>query len=110
MGGLNKEEELVIQDIEIPVDKAEEYIHDFLKVCPAAKLGKIKVGKPGKPVHPPIWLCPVKGTGSPLMPMREGELYINFGFWDALEGPATQGGMSTGRINRALETLTARLG
>mmetsp|Transcript_142288 Transcript_142288/g.258505 ORF Transcript_142288/g.258505 Transcript_142288/m.258505 type:complete len:86 (+) Transcript_142288:1-258(+) len=32
-------------------------------------------------------------------------MYINFGFWDALEGAETKGGMSTGKINSALEAL-----
>jgi len=107
---LNKNEELVIQDIEIPIAEAEQYIKDFLRVCPSAKIGKIKLRRKGMPTLAPIWLCPVKGTGSPLMPMKEGELYINIGFWDALEGKETEGGMAAGRINRALEELTVQRG
>eukprot|EP00392_Amoebophrya_sp_AT5.2_P009475 g9503.t1 len=60
----------------------------------------------------PIWLCPVKGTKSPLMPMKEDHLYINFGFWDALEDTVnkgdkctTLGGNETGLVNRALEAI-----
>jgi len=107
--GANRNEELVIQDIEIPIDKSEEYIREFLRVCPSYRIGKIKLRRQGLPTTVPIWLCPVRGTGSPLMPMREGELYINFGFWDALEGAETKGGMAAGRINRELEVLTASL-
>lgn len=107
--GLNKNEELVIQDIEIPVANAAKYIHEFLKVCPSQKIGKIKLRRTGKPMTIPIWLCPVKSRGTPLLPMKAGQLYINFGFWDALEGPETKGGMSEGRINKALEDLTQKL-
>lgn len=108
--GLNKNEELVIQDIDIPISVSEKWIHEFLRVVPSVRIGKIKLRRPGKPQTVPIWLCPVKATASPLMPMNSGELYINFGFWDALEGPETQGGLSTGRINRALEELCSQLG
>lgn len=106
----NKNEELVIQDIEIPIDKAANYISEFLRVCPSARLGKIKLRRKGLPTTVPIWLCPVKGTASPLLPMEAGAMYINFGFWDSLEGPETKGGMAAGRINRALEDLTLQLG
>lgn len=102
---LNKNEELVIQDIDIPVERSAEWIRQFLRVVPSKRIGKIKLAKSGVPLSVPIWLCPVKGTASPLMPQRPGHLYMNFGFWDALEGPETKGGMATGRINRALEQL-----
>jgi len=108
--GLNKNEELVIQDIEIPVDQAENYISEFLRVCPSGRIGKIKLRRKGLPITVPIWLCPVKGTGFPLMPMAKDALYINFGFWDALEGAETKGGIAAGRVNRALEDLTTTLG
>merc|ERR1712224_604917 len=109
--GLDKNEELVIQDIDIPVDKSAKWIHEFLRVVPPARIGKIKLTKPGAQ-HPsvPIWLCPVIGTKFPLMPQEEGKLYVNFGFWDALQGPETKGGMSKGTINRALEQLCTNLG
>lgn len=108
--GLNKNEELVIQDIDIPLSNCVEWIREFLRVCPSGRIGKIKLTRPGQGVTVPIWLCPVKGTASPLMPMSAGALYINFGFWDALEGPETVGGMAAGRINKELETLCTRLG
>jgi len=108
--GLNKNEELIIQDIDIPVENSAQWIRDFLRVVPSGRIGKIKLTRPGLPVTVPIWLCPVKGTASPLMPQRPGHLYINFGFWDALEGPETKGGMSAGRINRALEQLCVDMG
>lgn len=104
--GLNKNEELIIQDIEVPIDRSADWIRSFLRVCPSNRIGKIKLSKPGqKQATVPIWLCPVKGTASPLMPMDSSKIYVNFGFWDALEGPETKGGMSCGKINRALEAL-----
>jgi len=108
--GMNKDEELVIQDIDIPLETSAEWIRQFLRVVPSARIGKIKLTRPGLPTSVPIWLCPLKGTESPLMPMRGGQLYINFGFWDALEGPETKGGMKAGTINRALEQLCKDLG
>jgi FAD/FMN-containing dehydrogenase len=107
---LNKNEELVIQDIEIPLDRSADYIRKFWAAVPSTRIGKIKLTRPGLPRQAaPIWLCPVKGTSSPLMPMEPSKLYINFGFWDALEGPETVGGMVTGTINKALEQVTAEL-
>jgi FAD/FMN-containing dehydrogenase len=102
---LNKDEELVIQDIEIPIDRSADWIRNFWKVVPSTRIGKIKLTRKGLPPSAPIWLCPVTGTASPLMPMVPGKMYINFGFWDALEGPETKGGMSSGNVNKALEQL-----
>merc|ERR1719350_1718042 len=66
---LNKNEELVIQDIEIPIARSADYIADFLKVCPSHRIGKMRMRRQGLPEAVPMWLCPVKGTSSPLMPM-----------------------------------------
>uniref|UniRef100_A0A7S4SXR8 Delta(24)-sterol reductase n=2 Tax=Alexandrium monilatum TaxID=311494 RepID=A0A7S4SXR8_9DINO len=107
--GRNKNEELIVQDIEIPLERSAEWIREFLKVVPSIRMGKIKLTRPGLPEAVPIWLCPITGTDSPLMPMKPGKLYINFGFWDSLTGPETEGGMKTGRINRALEALCAKM-
>lgn len=107
---LNKNEELIIQDIDIPVEKSAEWIHQFLRVVPSVSIGKIKLTKPGASASVPIWLCPIKGTKAPLMPQEPGKIYINFGFWDALEGKETKGGMEAGTINRALEQLCTNLG
>jgi len=104
--GLNKNEELIIQDIEIPSHKAAHWIRSFLVAVPSKRIGKIKLKRrETKEVSVPIWLCPVKGTSSTLMPMDANKLYINFGFWDSLTGKETMGGMAAGNINRALEQL-----
>ncbi|CAK0872373.1 unnamed protein product [Prorocentrum cordatum] len=108
---LNKNEELIIQDIDIPVETSAKWIREFLRVVPSVRIGKIKLTLPGdKTPSVPIWVCPVKGTAAPLMPQDTNKLYMNFGFWDALEGPETKGGMSKGTINRALENLCTDLG
>jgi FAD/FMN-containing dehydrogenase len=107
--GLNKNEELVIQDIEIPISRSADWIRQFLVVCPSREIGKIKLSRPGSKVNTvPIWLNPMKATEAPLFPMDKKQLYINFGFWDACEGKQTVGGLKAGNINRALETLTEK--
>jgi len=106
---LTKNEELIIQDIDVPVEKSAEWLRKFKNVVPSARLGKIKLSRPGHGVTVPIWVCPVKGTASPLMPMKADHLYMNFGFWDALTGAETAGGMAVGRVNRALEQLCDEL-
>jgi FAD/FMN-containing dehydrogenase len=104
--GLNKDEELVIQDIEIPLNRSADWIRQFLRACPSREIGKIKLSQAGSQQKTvPIWLCPVKGTASPLMPMDSTKMYINFGFWDACEGKQTVGGLKAGKINKALEQL-----
>lgn len=110
--GLTRNQELIIQDIEVPVEKSVQWLRAFLQSCPSDKIGKIKLTRPdhkGKPTVP-IWLCPVFGTASPLMPMRPKHLYVNFGFWDALEGRETRGGNKTGNINRGLEAACRAFG
>ena len=108
---LTKNQELVIQDIEVPVAKSAEWIKVHLECTKPVELGKIKLRRGWGPVGVPIWVCPVIGTGAPLMPMEKGALYMNFGFWDACEGlPDTKGGNETAHINRALEVACKKHG
>merc|ERR1712194_739552 len=100
---------LVIQDIDIPVERSAEWIKTFLQAVPSKRIGKIKLTKPGLPKAVPIWVCPVFGTKAPLMPQKAGHLYMNFGFWDALKGPETKGGMEVGTVNKGLEALCKKL-
>lgn len=103
---LTKNQELVIQDIEVPVAKSAEWIHIHLECTQPERLGKIKLRRGKGEWGVPIWVCPVVGTGAPLMPMTKGDLYMNFGFWDACEGlPDTLGGNETAHINRKLEAM-----
>jgi FAD/FMN-containing dehydrogenase len=64
--------EAVIQDVEIPMDRAEEFIKWFKKSIGIS----------------PVWVCPTKSTTHnwpySLYPMNPKKMYINFGFWDSV--------------------------
>ncbi len=64
--------ESVIQDVDIPLDRAAEFL-DFLH----REIGIL-----------PIWLCPIRAPAAAapfaLYPLRAGTIYINFGFWDVV--------------------------
>ena len=65
------QEEPVIQDVEIPVERLAEFLDAF----------HTDIG------ITPVWLCPLRLRGErtwPLYPMRPGELYVNVGFWSAV--------------------------
>jgi len=113
-------QELVIQDIEVPAERAVEWVKDIhCKLVRSDLYGKVKlrlsdVFSTGPNINKtvcPIWCCPVQVQPSndqlpyPLFPCHpEPQLYINVGFWDALEHPvATNGGNKTGHVNKALE-------
>jgi FAD/FMN-containing dehydrogenase len=85
--------ESVIQDVDIPIHKAPEFF-DFL-------LSEIGIT--------PIWMCPFKtaesGRSWDLNPLQQGQLYINFGFWDVI--PTMH---EKGRFNRKIELKTMELG
>jgi FAD/FMN-containing dehydrogenase len=86
--------EAVIQDVEIPLDRAAEFLRFF-----AAEVGMS-----------PVWLCPLRlrsGTPWPLYPLKPGEVYVNFGFWGTVALPP---GGSDGHYNRKVEARVAALG
>jgi FAD/FMN-containing dehydrogenase len=86
------QEELVIQDVEIPVDRLAEFLDVF----------HTEIG------IEPVWLCPVRLRGErtwPLYPMSPGELYVNVGFWSAV--PEVPGRPDA--HNRRIERLVADL-
>jgi len=64
--------ESVIQDVDIPLDRAAEFL-DFMQ----REIGIL-----------PIWLCPIRAPAAAapfaLYPLRAGTTYINFGFWDVV--------------------------
>ena len=64
--------ETVIQDVDIPLDRAVE----FLAFMPR-EIGIL-----------PIWLCPIRAPAAAapfaLYPLRAEATYINFGFWDVI--------------------------
>jgi FAD/FMN-containing dehydrogenase len=87
--------ESVIQDVDVPLENAAEFLEFFQREIGLA----------------PVWICPVIGTVDaekfPLYPMRAGKLYVNFGFWDVLRRPDRYG---AGHFNRLIEDRVTRLG
>jgi FAD/FMN-containing dehydrogenase len=87
------QEEPVIQDVEIPVERLADFLDAF----------HTDIG------ITPVWLCPLQLRGEqtwPLYPMQPGELYVNVGFWSAV--PETPGDPEW--HNRRIEKLVAELG
>ncbi len=87
--------ESVIQDIDIPIEHAAEFLAFLLRDIQVL----------------PIWICPV-GTGKnsarfPLFPMTPDSIYINFGFWDSVKSRVQH---PPGYLNRKIESKTAELG
>lgn len=93
--------ERVVQDVEIPLGRTEEFLRWFLETIPIE----------------PIWLCPLRlrdvpgdplGLDRPwsLYPLRRDETYVNVGFWSTV--PATPG--VPGAANRRIEDMVGELG
>ncbi|WP_319429420.1 FAD-binding oxidoreductase [Mycobacterium sp. RTGN5] len=83
--------ERVVQDVEVPIERTEEFLEWFLTDVPIE----------------PLWLCPLRlhDTGGwPLYPLRAGHTYVNIGFWSSV--PA---GPSPGHTNRLIEEKISRL-
>jgi len=92
VGGMHAES--VIQDVDIPIQRAAEFLDFFHR-----EIGIL-----------PIWVCPI-GPGRlaerfPLYPMRR-ELYVNFGFWDVVRRRERH---EPGHFNRLVEREVTRLG
>jgi FAD/FMN-containing dehydrogenase len=86
--------EAVIQDVETPVVKGNEFLEFFAQ----------NVGMS------PVWLCPLRLRGEkkwPLYPLEPGEVYVNFGFWGTVALPA---GEQDGHYNRMIEDEVSALG
>ena len=87
--------ESVIQDIDIPIGRAPEFLQFLLR-----EIGVL-----------PIWICPI-GTSDrskrySLFPLRSDTNYINFGFWDSTK---TREKRPDGYLNRKIERKTVQLG
>ncbi len=87
--------ESVIQDVEVPIEKAAEFLTWFTKTI------NIR----------PVWVCPTKATSKEwlysLYPMDPAKLYVNFGFWDAV--PTTKD-PDKGHYNKLIEAKVQSLG
>ena len=80
--------EPVIQDVEIPVENAPEFLafyHNVIRFLP-------------------VWACPTraynKNARFDLYRMDPGKLYVNFGFWDVIRGAKA---LPPGFYNRQIE-------
>jgi FAD/FMN-containing dehydrogenase len=86
--------EMVIQDVEIPVDRGDQFLDFFEK--------SVRMS--------PVWLCPLRLRGErcwPLYPLQPGEVYVNFGFWGSVPLPP---GQKDGYYNRMVEDEVSALG
>ena len=88
------EAERVVQDVEIPVERLEEFLAWFDE----------EVGMR------PVWLCPLRLRGErtwPSYPLAAGVTYVNVGFWGAVNvGPDAPDAPR----NRAIEAKVHELG
>ncbi|MCV7422430.1 FAD-binding oxidoreductase [Mycobacterium yunnanensis] len=83
--------ERVVQDVEVPVERAAEFVEWFLDEVPIE----------------PIWLCPLRlrdDVGWPLYPIAAQRTYVNIGFWSSV--PA---GSAEGQTNRLIEKKVSEL-
>ncbi len=87
--------ESVIQDVDIPLAQAAEFLAFLLR-----DIGIV-----------PIWICPVRapqrGTRFTLYPLAQDTLYVNFGFWDVVESATAH---EAGHFNRLVEHEAICLG
>jgi len=87
--------ESVIQDVDIPLQRAPEFL-DFL-------LREIRIL--------PVWICPIRPADPArrfvLYPLAPQVPYVNFGFWDVIEAPVAH---EPGHFNRLVERKVIELG
>lgn len=92
---LDRQPEGVVQDVDIPIEHAAEFLRFFLE----------EVG------IRPVWMCPIGGHDVsrqfPLYPLNGAGLFINFGFWDIVPNPQKQ---AAGYFNRKIEDKVRELG
>ena len=85
--------EFVIQDVEIPTDRGDEFLEFFDR-----EVGIL-----------PVWICPAQspepGARFSLFEMNAEKLYLNFGFWSSVPGRH-----APGHHNRLIENMVCKLG
>ncbi len=87
------ERESVIQDVDIPLGRAAEFLEFFRR--------EIRIL--------PIWVCPIRSATDvkfPLYPVQPGEIHVNFGFWSSVP----RRGREDGYYNRLIEKKVTELG
>jgi FAD/FMN-containing dehydrogenase len=88
-------QEAVVQDVEIPVQRAAEFLDFFHREIPIS----------------PVWVCPLRQRDPdrrwPLYEFEPGQLYVNFGFWSTV---ALAPGERDGTHNRMIEDVVEQLG
>jgi FAD/FMN-containing dehydrogenase len=92
---LDRHPEGVVQDVDIPIENAAEFLRFFLD----------EIG------IRPLWMCPIGGHDLsrkfPLYPLHGAGLFINFGFWDIVPNPEKR---PAGYFNRKVENKVRELG
>jgi FAD/FMN-containing dehydrogenase len=87
--------ESVIQDVDIPLERAAEFLAFF-----HAEVGIL-----------PLWICPILAPPAsdrfPLYPLQPDALYVNFGFWDVVRDREPR---PEGWYNRKVERKVSELG
>ena len=87
--------ESVIQDVDIPIERAPEFLAFFER----------EIG------IEPAWICPIQAWRRDrrfdLYPLDPERLYVNFGFWDVIR---THRHFPEGHFNRKVERKVAELG
>ena len=86
--------ESVIQDVDIPIERAAEFLEFFHR-----EIGIL-----------PVWICPIRRPEPArrwtLYPMHSSAPYVNFGFWDVVR---TREAHLPGHFNRLIEREVRRL-
>jgi FAD/FMN-containing dehydrogenase len=92
---LGKHPESVIQDVDIPIERAPQFLEFFLR-----EIGIL-----------PVWICPFRAPDArarwTLFPTDPRTLYVNFGFWDVVRPDEPH---PPGHFNRLVERKVAELG
>ncbi|NIO41164.1 MAG: FAD-binding protein [Burkholderiales bacterium] len=93
LSGIHRES--VIQDVDIPIENASEFLEFFNK-----EIGIL-----------PVWLCPIRACDPQLRfdlyPVPANQVLVNFGFWDVVRRPNA---FERGFHNRLIEKKVAALG
>lgn len=82
--------ESIIQDVEIPINRAREYLNFQISEIPIL----------------PIWICPMRSSDQKfdIYETKPEMLYINFGFWQIIKSTK-----ENGYYNRRIETMVEEL-